>query len=91
MGVQGHSTLDLHRIVPWIWAKARYILCSPMAISLSSAVKMIRENGNVPIGVLSYNVAEDKLDILLLLDVDAGEAAAILSKFNLGIIIEEDK
>lgn len=61
-----------------------------MKISLGDGVKKIREMGRVPLGVLSYDPHTDQIHIQLFMDIqDTAEANAILAKFNLAVLPED--
>jgi hypothetical protein len=59
--------------------------------SLRSAVAKMREKGRVPLGVLSYDPRTDTIHVQLFKDIqDVNEANAILAKYDLTVLPEED-
>lgn len=50
----------------------------------------IRDSGRVPLGVLSYDPRTDSVHIQLFKDIqDVGEANAILDKYGLAVLPED--
>ena len=61
-----------------------------MQEDLLEAIKRIRAEGRVPIGILIYDPGSDALTMLAFEDIqDIDEANAILSKINLAVIEKE--
>ena len=60
-----------------------------MNVPVPEYVRQLRQAGKVPLGIISYDVAGDCIDIALFPDVDNDEARVILSKFGLSILITE--
>ena len=59
--------------------------------SLHAAVTRIRELGRVPLGILSYDPRTDSVYVQLFKDIqDAREANAILEKYGLAILPEDE-
>ncbi len=61
-----------------------------MNVPVPEYLKQLRSAGKVPLGIISYDVQGDGIDIAIFPDVDNDEARVILSKFGLGILIEEE-
>jgi hypothetical protein len=59
--------------------------------NLNVAVAKIRERGRVPLGVLSYDPRTDTIHVQLFKDIqDVDEANAILSKYDLAVMQEDN-
>jgi hypothetical protein len=62
-----------------------------MHVPISEFVKQLRQEGKVPLGIISYDVQGESIDIATFPDVDKDEARVILSKFGLSILINESE
>lgn len=52
-------------------------------IKLSTVIERLRDCGRVPLGIVSFNVEKDRIDLHLFQSIDPDEANAILEKFGL--------
>ena len=69
--------------------KTSSIYSRGMHVPITEYVRQLRSSGKVPLGIISYDVQGDGIDIAIFPDVDNDEARVILSKFGLGILITE--
>jgi hypothetical protein len=53
------------------------------AIKLVTVIERLRDAGRMPLGIMSYNMDKDRVDLHLFFNVDPTEANAILEKFGL--------
>jgi|HubBroStandDraft_1064217.scaffolds.fasta_scaffold2955872_1 hypothetical protein len=57
----------------------------PLEITLKEAIEKMRDAGNMPIGIVSYDMGKDELKFSLLHGVDPEEANALLERLGIKV------
>lgn len=55
-------------------------------IKLATVIERLRDAGRVPLGIVSYNVEKERMDLHLFWNIDSEEANALLEKAGLEVI-----